>query len=89
MSTNSLRSGVRGPNIVRFADGHIIRFRIPDWKLGGTVMGDRTIEADGCTFFEDYQNHRKAWISFSTYKKSGFWKKTETGSKDEYEGIIY
>lgn len=54
MSANSLRSGVRGPNIVKFADGHIIRFRNPDWKLGGTVMGDRTIEADGCTFFEDY-----------------------------------
>ena len=52
-------------------------------------MGERTVEADGSICFEDLTNHRKAVIIFSTYKKSGFWKKTESGSKDEYTGMIY
>ena len=89
MSANSLKSGLRGPNNVVFADGQHIRFRTPDWKLGGTVMGDRTIEADGNIFFEDITNNYKACIVFSTYKKKGFFKKTESGKKDEYVGMIY
>ena len=89
MSANSLRSGLRGPNNIRFADGQHIRFRTPDWKLGGTVMGDRTIEAEGSMVFEDITNNVKAVIIFSSYKKSGFFKKTVTGRKDEYNGIIY
>jgi hypothetical protein len=49
---------------------------VPDFKLGGTVMGDRTIEATGNIFFEDLTNNYKAVVIFSTYKKSGFFKKT-------------
>lgn len=52
-------------------------------------MGDRTIEAAGSIFFEDVTNNLKCCIIFSSYKKSGFWKKVETGSKDEYYGLIY
>lgn len=52
-------------------------------------MGDRTIESDGCIFFEDITNSLKACIILSTYKKSGFFKKTESGLKDEYVGLIY
>lgn len=89
MSANSLKSGLRGPNNIKFADGQHIRFKVPDWKLGGTIYGDRTIEADGSVFFEDVTNNVKACIIFSTYKKTGFWKKVETGNKDEYYGIIY
>jgi len=89
MGANSLKSGVRGPNNIVFKDGHHIRFRIVDWKLGGTVMGERTVEADGSMLFEDLTNNRKAVIIFSTYKKSGIFKKTESGSKDHFKGIIY
>lgn len=89
MSANSLRSGLRGPNNIKFADGQHIRFRTPDFKLGGTVVGDRTVEADGNIWFEDLTNNRKAAIIFSTYKKSGFWNKKESGMKDEYIGLIY
>jgi hypothetical protein len=89
MSANSLRSGLRGPNNIIFADGQHIRFRCPDWKLGGTVVGERTIEAEGSIYFEDITNNVKACIIFSTYKSEGFWKKVETGAKDEYTGIIY
>jgi hypothetical protein len=89
MGANSLKSGLRGPNNIKFADGQHIRFRVPDFKLGGTVMGDRTIEASGNIVFEDLTNNYKAVIIFSTYKKSGFFKKTESGRKDEYVGLIY
>ena len=89
MSANHLKSGLRGPNNIKFADGQHIRFKTPDFKLGGTVVGDRTIEGTGNVYFEDLTNNFKAVIKFSTYKKSGFWKKTETGRKDEYRGVIY
>ncbi len=89
MSTNSLRSGLKGPNNIKFADGQHIRFKSVDFKLGGTVMGERTIEAIGHIIFEDLTNNRKAVVMFSTYKKTGFWRKTESGKKDEFTGIIY
>ena len=89
MGANHLKSGLRGPNNVKFADGQHIRFKSVDFKLGGTVMGERTIEATGHIIFEDLTNNRKAVIVMSTYKKTGFWKKTESGKKDEFNGIIY
>ena len=52
-------------------------------------MGDRIIEAHGNAFFEDVTNNYKAVVLFSTYKKSGFWKKSESGKRDEYLGVIY
>ena len=42
---------MRGPNYVKFADGQLIRFKVPSWKLGGTVMGERSIEAAGSVFY--------------------------------------
>jgi len=89
MSANSLKSGLKGPNNIRFKDGQHIRFRTPDWRLGGTVMGDRTIEAEGSVIFEDITNNLKTVIVFSTYTKSGFFTTTETGQKDEFIGLIY
>ena len=82
MSANSLKSGLKGPNNIRFADGQHIRFKTPDWKLGGTVVGDRTIEAHGSTVFEDITNNRKAAVIFSTLKKSGFFNKKQSGKID-------
>jgi hypothetical protein len=79
MAANSLKSGLRGPNNIRFADGQHIRFRTPDFKLGGTIMGDRTVEAHGSIQFEDLTNNRKAIVKFSTHKKSGIFNKKETG----------
>lgn len=89
MGANTLKSGLRGPNNIKFADGQHIRFRTPDFKLGGTVMGDRTIEAHGNVYFEDLTNNVKAVVILSTYKKSGFFKKSESGKRDEYTGVIY
>jgi len=52
-------------------------------------MGDRTIEGIGNMIFEDLTNNVKCVLFFNTYKKSGFWTVTETGKKDEFNGIIY
>jgi hypothetical protein len=60
-----------------------------DYRIGGTVMGDRTIEGCGNMVFEDLTNNVKAFLIFNTYKKSGFWSVTETGRKDEFLGLIY
>jgi hypothetical protein len=60
-----------------------------DFKIGGTVMGDRTIESTGSVVFEDLTNNRKAVIITNTHKASGFFSKKESGKKDEVTGIIY
>lgn len=89
MNANNLVSGLRGPNNIIFKDGQHIRFGFPSYRLGGTVMGERTIETVGSCVFEDLTNHRKAVLITSTYKKTGWIRSTYTGCKDHVEGIIY
>lgn len=89
MSSNSMRAGQKGPNNIRFSDGQHIRYSLMDYRLGGTAYGDRTIEGTGNMVFEDLTNHVKAVIVFNTYKKSGWFRTTETGRKDEFVGVIY
>jgi hypothetical protein len=89
MGANNFVSGMRGPCYVDFKDGQHIRFGFPSTKLGGTVMGERTVETIGSCTFEDLTNTRKAVLLMSTYKKTGWITSASTGSKDEIEGIIY
>lgn len=89
MGGNHFISGLRGPNELRFKDGHHIRFGFPSYKLGGTVMGDRTIETIGSCMFEDLTNNRKAVLLMSTFKKSGWIRQSTSGCKDSMSGIIY
>jgi hypothetical protein len=89
MSANNLTSGLRGPNNLIFADGTHIRYNTIDFKLGGTVMGDRTIEATGSILFEDLNNGLRAIVQLGTYQKTGMVFKKITGSKDEITGFIY
>lgn len=53
MGKNSLTSGLRGPCTVEFADFTRVRFNAPDFRLGGTIAGDRTIETINSIVFED------------------------------------
>lgn len=62
---------------------------MPLWKLGGTVLGERTIEIGGSMIFEDLTNNRKCVMILSTYKKTGYFTSATTGLKDEIVGIIY
>jgi hypothetical protein len=52
-------------------------------------MGERIIEAFGSIVFQDIKNNLKAVVALSTFKESGFWSKTQSGSKSGIEGIIY
>lgn len=89
MGGNSLTSGLRGPCKLEFKDGTVIRFNAPDFKLSGTVMGERTIECVGSLVFQDLTNNIKAVVQLGTFKETGFWTKTQSGSKTGIEGIIY
>ena len=59
------------------------------FRLGGTIMGQRTLEPTDALEFEDAKNGIKAIIKFGTFKKSGYWNKTVTGGKDCLEGVLY
>lgn len=76
MSGNAFISGLRGPCTVEFADGTVIRFNAPDFKLSGALMGERILEGLGSCVFQDLKNNLKAVIVLSTYKETGFWTKT-------------
>lgn len=89
MGGNHFVSVLRGPNNIVFKDGHHIRFGFPSYKLGGTVMGERTIEAIGSCTFEDFSNHRKAVLLMNTFKKTGWIRQSSSGCKDSMTGIIY
>jgi hypothetical protein len=59
LGTNSMRAGQEGNNYIRFKDGQVIKTQAPHYLLGGTVMGDRTINVDGHFIFEDEENDIK------------------------------
>ena len=89
MGPNNFVSGLRGPCFVNFKDGHHIRFGFPSSKIGGTVMGERTLETIGSCTFEDLTNNRKCVVLCTTFKKTGWITSTYSGRKDAIKGIIY
>jgi hypothetical protein len=89
MGKNSLYSGLRGPNTLEFKDGTKIRFNAPDWKLGGTIFGSRTIDVEGSMLWEDLDNKLRAVIVMNTYKSGGFFSGKSSGSKTSFEGVLY
>jgi hypothetical protein len=54
-----MKAGQEGDNYLSFKDGQKIKTRAPHYTLGGTVVGDRTINADGYFLFEDVENKIK------------------------------
>lgn len=90
MGANTLVSGLRGPTTIEFNDGGSkIIFNAPDFKLGGTVMGDRTVECTSSLIFCDIQNNLKSVVIMNTYRTEGMISKKVFGSKVGVEGIIY
>lgn len=51
-----MKAGQEGDNFFKFKDGQTIRTQAPNYTLGGTVMGDRTINADGFFYMDDIEN---------------------------------
>lgn len=86
---NDLKSGFRGPNTIEFQDGGVIRFNTPDFKLGGTVRGERSMCVKGSIVYEDMKNNLRALVVMSTHKEAGYFFGKESGCKDEFVGQIY
>lgn len=88
---NSMKAGQEGDSFFKFKDGQTVRTQAPYYVLGGTVMGDRTINVDGFMQFEDEENEIKAIIIFNPIMKEGgiFKSHTYAGKTDEFRGLIY
>lgn len=86
-----MRAGQEGTNFIEFPDGQVIRTQAPHYKLGGTVMGDRTINVDGFYIMEDFDNDIKCVIIFNPIMKAGgvFSSHKYAGLTDDFRGMIY
>ena len=71
---------------------HRIRVNPPKYVLGGTVMGDRTMNVEDAWVYHDETYGYKAVIIFNPIMKSGgkIWGKDEyAGKTDDFRGVIY
>ena len=57
LAANSMKAGQDGNNFLKFSDGQLIRIIPCHYTLGGTVMGDRTINADGFFYMDDLESN--------------------------------
>ena len=92
MGANHLKAGQEGNQYVHFKEyDHKIRFSCPKYTLGGTVVGDRTINVDHAFEFIDETYGYKAVVIFNPIMKSGgiFSADTYAGKSDEFRGLIY
>jgi hypothetical protein len=72
---NSMIGGEKGRQVVQFADGQEISFNYPLFKLGGMLMGNRTIQFDGSVTIEDRTSMLSSTLTFGPKKKKGFFSK--------------
>ena len=92
MGANSLKAGQEGNNYIEFLDyKHKIRVTLPKYILGGTVMGDRTLNMDSTFIFTDLTFRYKGVLIFNPILKSGgmFSSHTYPEKSDEFRGYIY
>lgn len=92
MGANHLKAGQEGNQYIYFKEyDHKIRFTCPKYTLGGTVVGDRTMNVDHWFEFHDETFGYKAVIIFNPIMKSGgiFSADTYAGKYDEFRGMIY
>ena len=82
----SFKIGQKGPNRLTFYDGHKIEWVNPIFKL--SVRGPRYMNYVGDITFWDVDDMLKGTLIFDSSKKGG-WKKTRTGKKDDFAGLIY
>lgn len=92
LGANHLKAGQEGNQYVTYTDNNQkIVFTCPKYTLGGTVMGDRTINIDHAFIFEDLTFGYKAVVIFNPITKSGglFSSHTYAGKSDEFRGLVY
>lgn len=86
-----MKAGQEGNSYLKFRDGQVIRVQAPHYTLGGTVMGDRTINADGFFYMEDEVNNLRCIIIFNPIMKAGgiFSSHKFAGKTDDFRGLLY
>lgn len=86
LSVNSAIGHQFGPNHVKFNDGSVIRFQMPQTVIKGIVWGNRVIYWKNELVFEDEMNHLKCTIQFQADQAS--WFSSSSYTLDEMEGNI-
>ncbi len=61
---NSVKGWRDGKNIIKFKDGTIMTFTTPETRIGGLIMGDRTINYSGTQVIKDFTNKIESIVSF-------------------------
>lgn len=92
MGANHLKAGQEGNQYIEFPDNkQKIVITLPKYTLGGTVMGDRTINIDHYFSYTDVTNGYKCILIFNPILKSGgmFSSHTYPDKSDEFRGVIY
>ena len=60
-----------------------------EWKLHGTVTGERFVEIVNSMGYEDIKSGLKAIVCFNNLKKTSYFSWKKTGSADAIYGYIY
>ena len=86
-----MKAGQEGNNYIKFKDGQTIRITVCHYTLGGTVMGDRTLNADGHFYMDDEENNLRCVIIFNPIMKAGgvFSSHKYAGKTDDFRGMLY
>jgi len=53
---NSVKGWREGKNFIMFKDGTKMNYNTPEMRIGGIVMGDRTLNYNGNFVIKDYKN---------------------------------
>jgi hypothetical protein len=53
---NSVKGWREGKNFIIFKDGTKMNYNTPEMRIGGIVMGDRTLNYNGNFIIKDYKN---------------------------------
>ncbi len=53
---NSVKGWREGKNFISFKDGSKLSYNTPEMRIGGIVMGDRTLNYTGNFVIKDYKN---------------------------------
>lgn len=67
---NSIKGQRNGKNILRFSDGTMMTYSVPEMVINGLLMGERTINYSGSMVVKDFKNKIEGSILFA-YKEDG------------------
>jgi hypothetical protein len=61
---NSIRGFREGKNIIKFKDGTLMTYTLPEMRINGIVLGEKTLNFSGQFVIKDYQNKIESIVTF-------------------------